>query len=157
MVEVRAVIPGARLAVVGEGPLEADLRRQAAVLGLGGAVRFAPPVRPADELAAADVVAIPSRWESGPLVLTEAMALSRPVVATPVGTVTDLVVEGETGWLVPVDDAPALARALIAALADPIEARRRGAAGRQRAHDVVDAAARVSMVEAAYRASLCAR
>ncbi len=154
MPHVAECSPAARLVVVGEGPLEAELHDQARRLGVTDRVTFAPPVNPADEMAAADVVVIPSRWESGPLVLTEALALGRPVVATPVGMVTDVVAHGETGWLVPVGDHTALADALVEAITDPDEARRRAAAAQLGAAAVLDVDGRVALVEAVYRASL---
>lgn len=149
-----AAVPGARVAVVGEGPLLAELRRDAARLGVADAVVFGAPVHPADEMAAADVVVIPSRWESGPLVLTEAMLLDRPVVATPVGSVGELITDGDTGWLVPIGDSAALAEALAHALSDREEAARRATAGRGRAEVVADPDRRVSLVVDAYRATL---
>jgi glycosyltransferase involved in cell wall biosynthesis len=126
-----AELPGARLAIVGEGPAEADLRARAASLGdrvhwLGW--------RPdgAECMAAFDVFVHPSRWEGLGLVLLEAMALARPIVASRVSAIPEIVVDGETGWLVPPDDPAALAGALRAAIDDPAEARRRGLAGRRR-------------------------
>ena len=67
------------------------------------------PTTPPPPCVAADVVAVPSVWESGPLVVAEAMELGRPVVATPVGFVPELVTDGETGRLVGPGDAGALA------------------------------------------------
>jgi glycosyltransferase involved in cell wall biosynthesis len=154
MPRVLQAVPAAVLAVVGEGPLAASLRSDASRLGLDAHVRFAPPTNPADELAAADVVAIPSRWESGPLVLGEAMLLGRPVVATPVGSVQELIADGATGWLVPVGDPSALAAGLIDALTNTEDAARRAAAGLVKAESTLDMARRVSDVEAVYRASL---
>ena len=151
---VAGAVPRVRLALVGEGPLRAELERIVERHGLGSRVVFAPPLNPANEMAAADVVVIPSRWESGPLVLSEALLLGRPVVATPVGSVTELVTDGETGWLVPIENAAALATAITAALTHPAEAARRGAAGRQRAELIVDPDRRVSLVTDAYRATL---
>jgi glycosyltransferase involved in cell wall biosynthesis len=63
-------------------------------------------------LAAADGVIVPSRWEGLPLVLLEAMARGRPIVASAVGGVADAIEDGVTGTLVPPDDAAALAVAL---------------------------------------------
>jgi glycosyltransferase involved in cell wall biosynthesis len=104
--------------IAGDGPLLAELRAavrrtQAPVrlLGRRGDV--------ADLLAAADLVVLPSRWEGSPLVLQEAMALGRPVVATDVGGVASLA--GDGAQLVPGDDADALAAAMAALLADPRE------------------------------------
>ena len=84
-----------------------------------------PSADAAAALAAADVVAVPSVWESGPLVVAEAMELGRPVVTTPVGFAPELVDDGVTGRIVPVGDAAALAEAVRADLP-----RRRRAAAR---------------------------
>jgi glycosyltransferase involved in cell wall biosynthesis len=67
-----------------------------------------------------------------PLVVLEAMAAGLPVVASRVSGIPEVVLDGETGWLVPPEDPGALAAALAALLADADEGRRRGAAGRQR-------------------------
>jgi glycosyltransferase involved in cell wall biosynthesis len=144
-----------RLAVVGEGPDEAALRSHARTLGVDHAVAFTGP-RPnaADELAAADVVAVSSRWESGPLVLVEAMLLGRPVVTTPVGLAPDLVLDGETGLLVPVGAPEALADALQALHEDSARAAALGEAGRRRAVDRYGSEALVSRVADVYRATL---
>ncbi|OSP09236.1 glycosyltransferase [Microbacterium sp. LEMMJ01] len=75
-------------------------------------------------LAAADVLCLPSRREGMPTVVLEAFAASVPVVATRATGIVDLVTDGITGWLVPVDDAAALARALRQALDDRDTARR---------------------------------
>jgi glycosyltransferase involved in cell wall biosynthesis len=88
---------------------------------------------PVPFLAAADLVVVPSLNEGMGRVLVEAMALGRPVVATRVGGIPAVVVEGETGSLVPPDDPPALARAVSDLLKNPGLRERMGAAGRQRA------------------------
>jgi glycosyltransferase involved in cell wall biosynthesis len=75
----------------------------------------------------------PSVWsEPCGTVVLEAMAMGRPVVASRVGGIPDLVVEGETGFLVPAGDAEALAQAATRLLADPSLRARMGAAGRER-------------------------
>lgn len=128
---VRRRVEDVRLVIVGEGPEEAALRKRIVELDLGGVVTLAG-ARPsaADELAAADVVAIPSRWESGPLVLFEAMALGRPVVTTDVGAAPEVVADAETGRLVPAGDTDAFADALIELLSDRSRADALGEAGR---------------------------
>ncbi len=83
-------------------------------------------------LKAADLLVLPSLWEGMPNVVLEAMAASRAVVATRVEGTEDLVVPGETGWLVPPGDAEALAGALLEAASDPARLRRQGEAGRAR-------------------------
>jgi glycosyltransferase involved in cell wall biosynthesis len=79
-----------------------------------------------------DVFCLPSHAEGLPLVLLEAMARGKPVVATAVGGTPELVVDGETGLLVPPGDVGALAAALGTLLRDPVRASRLGAAGRRR-------------------------
>jgi starch synthase len=80
----------------------------------------------------AAVFVCPSIYEPFGLINLEAMACGTPVVATRVGGIPEVVVDGETGGLVPPGDEAALARALRDALADPARARRMGDAGRRR-------------------------
>jgi glycosyltransferase involved in cell wall biosynthesis len=84
-------------------------------------------------LATADVFVLPSRSEGMPMSILEAMAAGVPVVASAVGGIPELVVDGETGLLVPAGDAEALAGALRRLLGDPALRRRFGDAGRARA------------------------
>jgi len=79
-----------------------------------------------------DVLALPSWTEGLPLVVLEAMASARAVVATPVGGTPELVQDGETGLLVPPRDPEALAAALRRLLADADLRRRLGEAGERR-------------------------
>lgn len=105
-----------------------------------------PPVTPEEMvelLALARVVALPSRAEGMPMVLTEAMSAGRPFISTPVGGISELAAAG-AGTLVPVGDAEALASALVEVLADPALARARGDDGRRfcaetRSVEVIDA------------------
>lgn len=115
----RAERPRLRWFVFGDGPLRAELDGEITRRQLGDVVVLAG-TRPTvdDELAAADVVAVTSLWESGPLVVLEALALGRPVVATRVGLVPS-VVDDSNGRVVDVADARGFARALVAVLADP--------------------------------------
>ena len=83
-------------------------------------------------LGAADVLVLASLWEGMPNVVLEAMAARRAVVATAVEGSEDLVTPGQTGWLVPPHDPPALGQALLEAASDPARRRRYGAAGRAR-------------------------
>jgi glycosyltransferase involved in cell wall biosynthesis len=124
---VRAAAPGARLVLLGDGPDEADLRARA-----GDGVEFAGAtgdVRP--WLAAADVVAQPSRWEGMSLSLLEAMAAARSVVVTDVPGMGEVVVDG-VGAVVAPDDPAALAAAVAARLTDRELADAEGRAGRAR-------------------------
>lgn len=149
---LRGQVAGVRSVVFGEGAARDSLLARAEELGLGDVVHLAgsrPSV--ADELAAADVVVVPSRWESGPLVVFEALHLGRPVVTTAVGAAPRVVVDGVTGRLVPVGDAPALARAIGSMLEDPASAGRMAAAGRELAKERYGPDALVDGVEAVYR------
>ena len=131
---VRALVPGASLALVGTGEDEAALRQQAAE----GVQLVGYRTDVATWLAAADVVALPSRWEGMALGLLEAMASGRSVVATDVPGAREAI--GETaGAVVPCSDPPALAEALCRRLLDRPLADAEGAEGRARAersHDV---------------------
>lgn len=118
--------------IAGNGEVE-RYRARAEALGLGDRVRFAGWVDEAGTralLAEADLFTLPSRNEGLPMAIIEAMAYGLPVVATPVGAITDAVREGETGLLVPPGDAPALAQALARLVGDPGLRRQLGAAGR---------------------------
>jgi glycosyltransferase involved in cell wall biosynthesis len=148
---LRARVPAVHVVLVGEGPLDGDLRRRIAAEALGACVHLVGPTPDAaGALIAADVVAVPSRWESGPLVVAEALELGRPVVATPVGFVPEMVTDGQTGRLVPPGDAGALAGALADLLEDPAAAAALGAAGQTRVAAWLDRDAAAAAVVAVY-------
>lgn len=106
-------------AVIGSGPglpvLQEEIRR----LGLESHVVFVgAQEQVAPWLAAIDVFALPSLHEGFPMAIIEAMAARKPIVATPVGGVADLIAHEETGLLVPVNDDEALAKAIERLLSD---------------------------------------
>jgi glycosyltransferase involved in cell wall biosynthesis len=125
--------PRAMLWIVGEGSLRPRLEAQAQQRGIADRVRF-PGFRKdiAAVLQAVDIVVQASHREGLGNTLLEAMAAARPVVASSVGGILDVVVPGETGELVPPYDAAALAPALESLLADPEKRRRYGENGRRR-------------------------
>jgi glycosyltransferase involved in cell wall biosynthesis len=133
------------------GRYEDELRTEAERLGIAARIVFAgyrddvPAL-----LAGCDVFCLPSFIEGLPLVVLEAMAQAKPVVATPVGGTAELVVHGETGLLVPPGDAGALADALTALLGDPERAARMGEAGRERVLREFSAAAMAERVLGLY-------
>ncbi len=140
-----AALPGLRLTLVGDGELRGELEAAAPPQ-----VRFAgwqdeAGVRAA--LAAAQALILPSFAEGLPVVLMEAMAAGRPVIATAIAGVPELVT-AETGWLVPAGDAEALAEAIRTLAATPAEElATKGAAARARVlarHDIDRAAAKLS-------------
>jgi glycosyltransferase involved in cell wall biosynthesis len=128
---VRHRLPGSRLAIVGDGPEEASLRGQVETLGLAQDVTFMGLRADGQQIIGAlDALALPSFSEGMPNVLLEAFAYGTPVVATRVGGVPDMLSDGDSGWLVSPGDAEGLAFALVEALADASEARRRAARAR---------------------------
>lgn len=107
----------ATLAVIGDGPMRATvdelIQRGARLLAPGAQ----PLPRVADWMAAADVVVLPSWSEGTPNVVLEALAMGRPVVASKVGGIPDVLLESRTGYLIPPRDERALTAALQRALA----------------------------------------
>jgi glycosyltransferase involved in cell wall biosynthesis len=127
--------------LIGDGPLEAAIRKQCAEAGLEGAIRFDGALahdEVARRLAQSDVAVlatVPSRSgkrEGIPNVLKEAMACELPVVASASGGIPELVEDGSCGFLLPPGDTAALAGALERLAADPELRRRLGRAGRER-------------------------
>ena len=126
-----------RLAGEWSEPAEGERARAfVAERGLGEVVRFEGSVSGNAKrsfLEEADVLVFPSVQREGlPLVVLEAMSAALPVVATSTGAVADAVLDGETGWVVPVRDTGALAGALRRLMAAPAERLRLGKAGRHR-------------------------
>ncbi len=122
-----------RLYIAGDGPLRGELARLVDELGLSGRVRL---LGLRDDMAvlygACDALVLSSAWEGMPNVVLEAMASGRPVVATAVGAVPEMVADGETGYVVPAGDPAALAGAMgrMMRLA-PDERRAMGEVGRR--------------------------
>jgi len=126
IVELVDAARGLNLVIAGDGPLRAQVP---------GALGFVPHAELLHLYARAAVVACPSHREGFGVACLEAMAHGRPVVATPVGGLRDLVVDGETGIVVPRRDPQALRDALERLLTDRDLRRRLGAAGRERARE----------------------
>ena len=131
------------VAVAGDGPLADSLAEQAPDVRWLGRRRDV-----ADLLAAADVVVLPSRWEARSLTAQEAMRAGRPLVATAVGGLPDLVRDGAV--LVPPGDVAALAAAVRGLLADPVAAAALGERARAVAETWPDEAATSAAVEAVW-------
>jgi glycosyltransferase involved in cell wall biosynthesis len=117
--------PSARLVLVGDGERRADFEQQVATLGLATNVIFLGRRSDvADILACCDVALLPSRAEGLSNAVLEYMAAGLPVIASRVGGNAELVQDGVTGLLVPPEDSPALAAALLRFLHDPGLSRR---------------------------------
>ena len=116
---VQSAHPEAWLLIVGEGSERNALEAQAAGLGISGRVVFAGRREDVPAVTAAlDVAVLPSYREAQGLSVLEAMALSRPVVASRVGGIPEMIEDGVTGLLVPPNDPPALAGAINRLLSD---------------------------------------
>ena len=110
-----------RLIIAGRGEEQPRLRRYAHAIGIGSQVCFAGPVFGADKVklfSGCDLFMLPSYAEGLPYALLESMAAGVPVVATPVGAIPDVMVDGTHGVLVPPRDGKAIAQALALLGAD---------------------------------------
>jgi hypothetical protein len=133
---LRSAVRDAEILLIGafqDPAYEAAVRERIAGLGLADAVTvtgFLP--NPFPVVRSLDVLAHPARRDPFPLSLLEGMALARPIVASAVGGIPEMIEHGRSGLLVPSDDAPALAQALAALLEDEPGRVRLGEAARER-------------------------
>jgi L-malate glycosyltransferase len=138
LLEAAAIVtrraPRARFVIWGDGPLRSDLEARILELRLTGSVEMRGATRePAQVLKQCQIFALPSLSEACSNVVLEAMATGLPVVGTRVGGTPGLVDDTRTGLLVPPDDAPAFAQAILRLLETPALATEMGAQGRARA------------------------
>jgi glycosyltransferase involved in cell wall biosynthesis len=132
LIRALADLPGVTTVLVGDGPKRAQLEALAEECGVADRVVFAGwQDTPQAILQGTDIFVLPSRIEAFPLSVLEAMLLELPVVASDVGSVSELVLSEETGVLVPSEDPIALARAVTDLLADPARRRQLGRRGRE--------------------------
>ena len=127
--------PKARLTIVGEGPQQSQLEKQAAALGLTDSVDFIGRVEPEkvpDVINQATVVVIPSRSEGFPMRALEAAMMAKPVVATPAGGLPEAIVHQQTGLIVEHENSFAIAEAVAFLLDHPDLALRMGQSARSR-------------------------
>lgn len=146
--------PGARVLILGEGPMRGELEELIGELGLGAAVSLLgawPHEEVADFVESLDVAVSSSHFEGMPLAVMEFMAAGKPVVATAVGGVPDLIEDGVHGLLVPPGRPEALADALASLLRDPERGRALGEAARERQRSSFDFTRMVRALEARYR------
>jgi glycosyltransferase involved in cell wall biosynthesis len=122
-----------RVLIAGDGPCRSELEARCSKLGLAGRVRFLGRREDkADLLSACDALVLPSRAEGLGVAALEAMACARPVLASRVGGLAELVRDGHTGLLVPPEDPDALARAIATLAKDTSLCHRFGEAGASR-------------------------
>ncbi len=134
-----------RCKIIGEGPLEKELRRQIDQFDLQNCVQLLgakPQGEIAKHLAAGTVFVLPSvigadgGMDNLPTVIMEAMATGLPVISTAIGGIPEMVIENETGILVPPNDAGALGRAIEKVIVDLSLAQRLGEKGQKRASEL---------------------
>lgn len=130
--------PDLHFALYGEGPLEPQMHEYVIEHRMGNVSIGRPTSQIAEVLAASDVLLFPSKREGLPVAGLEAMSMAKPVVAADVPGWNDLIVPGETGLLVPVDDVSAYVAAIEEILCDPARANEMGAHARARAVECYD-------------------
>jgi glycosyltransferase involved in cell wall biosynthesis len=134
--ELTRRVPGISVVIGGSGPLEGELRSQALSLGVADSLVWPGHISTPDVprfLAALDVYVSPATTEAFGMALIEAAAAGVPTVATRVGGVPEVIIDGETGFLVAAHDPSALAQAIVCLLDDRKSAARLAAAARERA------------------------
>lgn len=149
--KVITVFPDVKFLIVGDGSLRVELESLAERLNthdnciFTGFRKDIPNI-----LSAIDIFTMSSLFEGMPMVILEAMASSKPVISTDVGGISELVVDGETGILVPPQDPDALAEAIITLLKDKQKAKQMGIAGRKRVEEYFDVKVMVRRTEEVY-------
>ena len=143
--------PSMELWLIGDGPLRAEVEKKVEAKGLKEKVRFLG-IRDdiPDLLAEASILVLPSDWEGVPLTVLEAMAAGKPVVATAVGGVPELVEDGVSGILVPPRDLHALAQGILRLARDADLRNQMGKAAQERALERFDISRIAREYEALY-------
>jgi glycosyltransferase involved in cell wall biosynthesis len=142
----------AMFVIVGEGEEERHLRQEAKELQIEKHVTFAPPLPDIVDLYRSfDIVVVPTQRGGVGLTVLEAMAMGKPVVASKVGEILHVVLDGRTGLLVPEGDSDQLAGAIVRILESPELGAELGAAARRRVEELYSLAPMVGATEALYR------
>ena len=149
---IHARLPQAHFIWVGDGPLMTAAKSLAVESGLTKILHFPGKRNDIPELLGAlDLFVLPSDWEAFPLTILEAMAARLPVVATDVMGIPEIVIPGKTGLLIPPNDAPALANAIIQLLANPNHAKIMGECGRQHVESAFSRQQMIRSIAEAYQ------
>jgi len=129
--KVIAVRDDVEFLIAGGGPEEDNLRRLARELKVDRHVTFAPNLRDfGQSLAAVDIFCLPSLQQGLGTIMLEAMAMGKPVIASAVGGIHSVIKDGRNGFLVPPSQSGPIAERILELLADPVQARAIGEAGR---------------------------
>jgi glycosyltransferase involved in cell wall biosynthesis len=150
---LKETFPNLRVLIVGGGPRRSFLEDVARRLGIWNQVHFVGPTEDVRvPLALTDLFLFPSRWpEAFGLTLVEAMAAGKPVIATRVGAVPEIVAHGESGWLVSPDDPSAMAEGVKHLLTDRALAQRIARQGQLRAQEMFGIDRMAAQIEAVYQ------
>jgi glycosyltransferase involved in cell wall biosynthesis len=149
--QLRERIPDAHYVIAGDGELGATLEAQAQQLGLTDVVHFLGWRSDTERVyAALDVFLLASLWEGLPMALLEVMGRGLPIVSTTAGPMPEVVVEGETGYLVHPANANALVEPLAILLTNRSLARQMGEAGRKRLEQVFSVETMIAQTAALY-------
>lgn len=142
-----------RFVWLGDGAQRADYERQLEARGLRERVTLTglvAPQRVAELLAGVDILVHPSQWEGLPRVAVQAALMERPVISFDIDGTPEVVIPGETGLLVPLNDVAGLADAMLALAADPTRRSEMGRAGRKHCLERFDHRVMVDRIEKVY-------
>ena len=141
----------ARLLLVGDGPLRKDLERIVIDLDLTGKVTFVGFRSDIKEiLSSLDILVLPSLLEGFPMIILEAMAMAKPIVASDIPGIREQIIDGKNGILVPIKDSNTLAAAIINILADRKTAENVGLAARKTVYEKFSIERMVAETESLY-------
>ncbi len=144
-----------RILIAGDGPEALSLRNEGSRPALAGHVRFLGRItRPQELMAAADLVVLPSRSEGMPNVALESYEVGTPILATDVGAVAQVILDGKTGWIVQSDSAAALLTGLRRAAQERANYSHYGIAGREWVLDRFSIARRMTALNMVYASLL---
>ena len=147
--------PDVNLVFVGKGDLDVDLRARTLEINAGARVKFLGWRDDIENIMQIfDLLALPSLNEGMGRVVVEAMASGKPIVASSVGGIPDLVQHGQTGFLVPPADENALTEAIVKLIRNPEQAKKMGVKGRLRSHRF-SLAAMIEKLDAVYEDLIC--
>jgi glycosyltransferase involved in cell wall biosynthesis len=151
-------MPGARFIWVGSGPLYEESIHLVEELGMQDVFHFAGERKDVPSiLQSLDCFVLPSLWEGLSVVLLEAMAAGAPVVATNIPGNDEVIIDGQTGWLVPADDPQSMARKILHLLKNPEQARMFGSAAREYTQKEFTFAQMIRSVEKIYLETVARR
>jgi glycosyltransferase involved in cell wall biosynthesis len=148
--------PDVQFVMVGDGPLEDKVRGHIKELGMSESIKVVGWYDNAFELiSSADIVTLTSRWEGTPFSLLEAMAWSKPVIATKVNGCSEMIIDGITGFLVPPGDINAWSSRVIELLNKPELAKGFGQLGNERVNRFFSKDIMVNQIESLYNQVAC--